>query len=227
MSAYPVLYEADYIEKRNRLTVFFRALLIIPHAIMSIFLGIAVTFTVIAAWFGMVFTGRYPEGLYEFNAGATRWLSRYSAYAYLQVDKFPPFGLADDPAYPVRVHFAGPLPAYSRLKAFFRIILAIPLMVIVYALSIALAFVTLAAWVVAVILGRMPRGLYDALDFCIAYTMKGYAYLALLTETYPPFSNENATLEGAGGSTALGAAPGAFAPPNAGLPPARPGGLEG
>lgn len=227
MSAYPVLYEADYIEKRSRLTVFFRALLVIPHAVLSVFIGIAATFTVIAAWFAVVFTGRYPQGLYDFNAGVTRWVSRYTAYAYLQVDKFPPFGFSDDPGYPVRVRFAGPLPAYSRLKAFFRCLLAIPLAVIVYAVSIALAFVVLAAWIVAVILGRMPRGLYDALDFCIAYTMKAYAYFALLTETYPPFSNENPQLERAGETVALGSATGAFAPPRSGLPAERPGGLEG
>ena len=208
MSAYPVLYEADYTEQRNRLTVFFRALLVIPHAFVACFVGIAVFFTVVAAWFAVVLTGRYPPALYEFNAGALRWLARLTAYGYLQVDKFPPFGFADDPAYPVHVHVAAPAPEYSRGKALLRILLAIPVMVIAYAMSLVLGVAVVAAWLIAVITGTMPKPLYDGLDFCIAYTMKAYAYIFLLTETYPPLSNTDPTLASQGGRDALTATPG-------------------
>lgn len=227
MSAYPVLYEADYIEQRNRLTVFFRAFLVIPHAIVACFVGIAVFFTVVAAWFALVLTGRYPAGLYAFNSGALRWLARLSAYGYLEVDAFPPFGFADDAAYPVRVQFADPAPKYSRGKALLRILLVIPVMLIAYAMSLVLGVVVIAAWLIAVITGSMPKPLHDVLDLCLAYTMKAYGYIFLLTETYPPLSNADPTLATQGGQDTLTAAPGGSAPPASVTPAQHPGGLEG
>ncbi len=226
MSAYPVTYEVDYIEKRSRLSVLFRLLLLIPHAIVAYVVVIALLFSAIARWFAVVVTGRYPEGLYTFNANAARWLARYSAYAYLQVDKYPPFGFEDYPEYPLRMRSAGPLPQYSRLKALFRLILGIPVAIIAYVVSIVLSVCTVAAWFVAVIVGKMPRGLHEALDFCLAYFAKAYAYFLLLTETYPPFSNENPTLEPAGTPGELAARPGGSAP-SVSTPSPRPGGLEG
>lgn len=227
MSSYPVLYEADYIEKRNRLTVFFRGLLIIPLVLVAYLVGLALFFTVIAAWFAVVITGRYPPGLYDFNANALRWLARVNAYGNLQVDKYPPFGFGAEPDYPARVTFAGPLPEYSRPKAFFRLLIAIPLLIIAYAMQLVYTVCAIAAWFVAVILGRLPKGIFDGLDLGLAYYTKSWAYLFLLTETYPPFTNEHATLEPVREPAALGTTPGAYAPPTSSLPAERPGGLEG
>lgn len=237
MSAYPVLYEAEYIEKRSRLSVFFRIFLLIPHAIVGIFLAMAVSFTAIAAWVVVSISGKYPAGLYSFNANLVRWGGRVSAFGYLQVDAFPPFGFDDDPNYPVRVQFAGPLAKYSRLKAFFRLIIAIPVIIVLYALQLVYQLCAFASWFVAVITGKLPRGLHDGLDLGLAYQTKIYAYLLLLTETYPPFSNEHPTLSSgeAGHSREL---EGVFAPPSgsSSAPPSqgsfappseRPGGLPG
>ncbi len=237
MSAYPVLYQAEYIEKRDRVSVLFRIFLIIPHVILGYLLAIAAFFTVFGAWIMVSLTGKYPQGLYDFNANLVRWVSRVSAFAYLEVDAFPPFGFDDDPAYPVRVQFAGPLPRYSRLKAFFRLIIGIPVIIVLYALSIVYQLCAFASWFVAIIMGRLPRGLHDGLDLGLAYQAKTYAFLFLLTETYPPFSNDNPTLSGtdAGGSLL---SEGVFAPPShdsfgspaqgSFAPPSeRPGGLGG
>ena len=95
-----------------------------------------------------------------------------------------------------------------RGKALLRILLAIPVMVIAYAMSLVLGVAVVAAWLIAVITGTMPKPLYDGLDFCIAYTMKAYAYIFLLTETYPPLSNTDPTLASQGGRDALTATPG-------------------
>ncbi len=237
MSAYPVLYQAEYIEERSRLSVFFRIFLIIPHVIVGYLLGIAAIFTGFAAWVVVSVSGKYPQGLYDFNANIVRWIGRLNAFAYLQVDAFPPFGFEDTADYPVRVQFAGPLPQYSRLKAFFRLIIGIPVMIVAYALQIVYAFCALAAWFVAVITGKLPKGLFDGLDLGLAYQTKTTAYLFLLTETYPPFSNENPELTEGGSGDNL-ALQGVFAPPNQSTPAPssqgsfappseRPGGLEG
>jgi hypothetical protein len=91
---YPVRYSAgEFPEKRNRLTVFFRLFMLIPHFIVLFFLGIAWWVTAIIAWFAILFTGSYPEGLYNFAVGYLRWSMRVEAYGYLMRDEYPPFSL--------------------------------------------------------------------------------------------------------------------------------------
>jgi Domain of unknown function (DUF4389) len=69
-------------------------LLAIPHYVVLLFLGIAAFFCVIAAWFAILFTGRYPRSLFDFVLGVQRWALRVAAYAFLLVtDEYPPFSL--------------------------------------------------------------------------------------------------------------------------------------
>ena len=112
---YPVRYQADYVERRSRLRTFFRWLLIIPHLIVAYVFGIAAVFSVLIAWFVLVFTARYPRGLYDFNSGMLRFFTRFNGYRWLVTDAFPPFGIAPDDNYPVRVHVDPPQERYSRL----------------------------------------------------------------------------------------------------------------
>ena len=78
---YPVTFKADYVEKRSRLTTFFRLLLAIPHIIFLYFYGLAAGVVVIIAWFALLFTGRYPQGMYDFVAGSLRYSTRVYGYA--------------------------------------------------------------------------------------------------------------------------------------------------
>lgn len=78
---------------RDRVTVFFRLILAIPHFVVLIFVLLAWCVTTIVAWFAILFTGTYPQGLYEFGVGALRWLLRVQAYMLLLVDEYPPFSL--------------------------------------------------------------------------------------------------------------------------------------
>src|ERR1700744_1376419 len=134
---YPVSYEADYKSEQNRATTFFRIILAIPWLIVAYVYEIAATFTVFFAWVAIVITGRYPEGLYKLNSGFVRYYVRPYAWAFLQPDEWPPFGIGDDPAYPVRVNVAPRAARQSRLSVFFRIILAIPMLIVAYAVNYA------------------------------------------------------------------------------------------
>jgi hypothetical protein len=195
--SYPVTFEVDYVERRNRLTAFFRLLLVIPVAIWLYILALVAYVVIVIAWFAIVINARYPRGLYDFVAGVTRMLARVTAYASLLTDPYPPFGLADDPAYPVRMEFAGPLERYSRLKTFFRPLLAIPIVILRYVMNLLLEVGAFAAWVVIVITGKLPRGLFDLMVLANSYTARSDAYLFLLTETYPPFQDEQTRAAGA------------------------------
>ena len=194
--AYPVSYVADYVEPRNRLTAFFRAILAIPIFIWVALYGIVAQIAVIIAWFVMVVTGRYPEGLYRFVAGFVEVEVQATAYTVLLAEPYPPFMPESKPDYPVQMHFAGPLPKYSRLKAFFRWLLAIPIVILRYVAQLLLEITAIAAWVVSVVLGRLPRGLFDPMVLANSYIARTDAYLFLLTETYPPFQDEQTRLAG-------------------------------
>jgi Domain of unknown function (DUF4389) len=187
---YPVSFEVDYVERRSRLTAFFRAILVIPLAIVLYVFGILATIAIVIAWFAIVISGRYPRGLYDFVAGFNRALARITAYGLLLADPYPPFGGGDDPSYPVRMSFEGPLERYSRLKTLFRVILAIPIVVLRYAINLLLEIGAVAAWFVIVVTGRLPRGLFDLMVLANSYTARSDAYLYLLTETYPPFQDD-------------------------------------
>ena len=76
---------------RSRLTVGFRLILIIPHMIVVGLLSIAWWVTSCVAWFAILITGNYPQGLYNFGVGVLRWFIRVEAYLLLLVDEYPPF----------------------------------------------------------------------------------------------------------------------------------------
>ena len=199
--SYPVTFEADYTEPRSRLSAFFRLILVIPVAIVLYVYAIVACFAILIAWFAIVFTARYPQGLYDFVAGYLRFLTRVTSYAALLCDPYPPFSGAPDDSYPVRMQFAGPLERYSRAKTLFRLILAIPLLFVRYVMGLLLEIGAVGAWVVIVFTGRMPRGLFDLMVLASSYTARSDAYLLLLSETYPPFQDEQTRAAGTAGPT--------------------------
>jgi hypothetical protein len=194
--SYPVTFEVDYIEQRSRLTAFFRLILAIPLAIWLYVYGILATIALVIAWFAIVIAGRYPKGLYDFLSGFNRCLARATGYVALLSDLYPPFGGSADPAYPIRMGFAGPLEHYSRLKTLFRFILAIPIVILRYVMNLLLQIGAVAAWFVIVLTGKMPRALFDVMVLANSYTARSDAYLFLLTETYPPFQDEQTRTAG-------------------------------
>jgi hypothetical protein len=193
---YPATFEADYVEERNRLTAFFRLLLAIPLAIWCYVYAIVASIVVVIAWFAIVVTGSYPESLYRFVSDYLRFVTRFTGYAALLCDPYPSFSGSDDPAYPIRMEFDR-LDGYSRLKTFFRIIIAIPLLIIRYIMGLLLEIGAVFAWFVILVTGKMPRGLFDLMVLANSYTARSDAYLLLLTETYPPFQDEQTRAAGA------------------------------
>ncbi len=193
---YPVQYEADFNPEPNRWTTFFRPILAIPWVIVAAFWGILFIFTHLFAWVAVVILGRYPDWLYEFNSGVVRYGVRTGAWIYLQTDEWPPFGLSDDPSYPIRVNFAPAAESQSRLKAFFRLILALPMLVVSYAINYMHLWVTVTAWLTIVFRGYQPEGVNNALTFVNCFYARLYGYVALLTEDYPPIGEEKANGSG-------------------------------
>lgn len=188
---YPVTYAADYPgDGRNRLTTFFRSIIAIPWLIVAMIYGFIASFAVLFAWFALVFTARYPEGLYNFIGGFLRFSSRVNAFILLATDEFPSFNGDEDPDYPVRVGVPEPKAEYSRVKAFFRIIVGIPVILLAYVQGLIASVIALIGWFAILFTGRISEGLFDPLRSALAYQTRANAYFYLLTEDWPPFSLE-------------------------------------
>jgi hypothetical protein len=90
---YPITVGFNYSKRLSRLTTFFRAIMIIPHAIVLWALGIAAGVIAFVAWWAILFTGKYPRWAFTYVAGYVRWYTRVGSYYLLLTDKYPPFSI--------------------------------------------------------------------------------------------------------------------------------------
>ncbi|MDQ5895415.1 MAG: hypothetical protein QG596_1676 [Actinomycetota bacterium] len=187
---YPVTYEADYLRERNRLTTFFRLIVAIPWLIVASIYVMAQLVVVIIAWFAIIILGRFPEGMYNFVGGILRFTERVNGFMYLQTDDWPPFGIGQVETYPIRVNFLPPAGRQSRLKAFFRLILVIPLAILSYAMSYALMAVAAISWLTIVFRGYQPAAIHNALAYLMGWNTRASAYMYLMRDEYPPVGDE-------------------------------------
>lgn len=216
---YPVTYAAENPgEGRNRLTVFFRYIIAIPWLIVAAVYGFVAFFAAVGAWFSIVFTGKYPEGLYNFNAGFLRLITRINGFFDLLTDEYPPFNGEEDPTYPVQVGVPPPKAEYDRLKTGLRFIFGIPVILLGYVQGIIAAVVSFIGWFAILFTGQLSDGLFNPLRSALAYSSRASAYFLLMTEDWPPFSLEEEATAGAqlppSTPPAAGPAEGAPAPPD-------------
>ena len=173
--------------RRTRLTVFFRLILAIPHFIWAALLGIVEALAVIANWFVTLFAGKSPQGLHNFLANYLRYATQIGAYCFLIADPYPGFLFLNMEEYPVDLEVAPP-EAQNRWTVLFRLILAIPAMLIAYVLRNLSSLLALFSWVMGVLTARVPEGIRNFSAFALRYETQTYAYIALLTSKYPNFN---------------------------------------
>jgi hypothetical protein len=171
--------------RRSRLTVFFRWLLAIPHWIWLSVWGVAAYVAAIVNWLATLVLGYSPDALHGFLARYLRYLTHVTAYTHLLADPFP--GFLGDPGYPVDVEIA-PAAPQNRLVTLFRLVLAIPALIVTYVLSLAMSLIGFLGWFVCLALGRLPEGMRNLGSYCLRYTQQTVAYsYFLLTDRYPSF----------------------------------------
>ena len=221
LSRQPV-FDMEYQQQQSRLTTFFRFITAIPGLFVLVLWSIALWITVPISWFALLFTGRYPRGLYDFNASFARYATYVYSYCYLATDRWPGFSGAPDIDYPVHLRLGEPLPEYNRMKVLFRIILAIPVYLIAYAMGIVAQIAAVIAWFAIVITGREPEGIYQMLRLGLSYQHRAMPYGLLLTEDWPEFTQEvdrRALEPQGGGALTSPTAPAPAAPEAAGQEP--------
>jgi len=171
--------------QRNRLTVFFRLILGIPHLIWLAVWGIVAALAVIANWFATLVKGQSPEGLHNFLATYLRYQTHVYAYVLLLADPFPGFG--GKPGYPIDIEIDPPRPQ-NRWTVGFRLILAIPAYIVSGILGYLNRALAVFSWFIALAMGSVPEGLRNFAAFALRYEQQTAAYSLLLTGRYPSFN---------------------------------------
>ena len=245
-ATYPVHVDATLEPGISRWLWLVKWLLAIPHFVVLFFLWIAFVVVSIAAFFAILFTGRYPRSLFEFNVGVLRWSWRVSYYTYgaLGTDRYPPFTLADVPDYPAHFDVDYPTNLSRGLVLVKWWLLAIPHYLVVgvfvgggtWALWQTtdnavgapglIGLLVLIAAIVLAFTGRYPQQIFDFVLGMNRWALRVAAYAGLMTDEYPPFRLDMGGHE-SGGTVIVGptpSAPAAAVPPT---PPARRGWTAG
>jgi len=184
--AFPVAFDVEYPDRLSRLLIFFKWLLVIPHFIVLYVLGLVTGLLTFIAWFAILFTGRYPRGMFNFVVGYYRWTYNISAYVYLLRDEYPPFSL-ESGGYPVTFEVQYP-ERLSRLLIFVKWLLVIPNVIVLYFVMIVWMVTTFIAWFAILFSGRYPKGLFDFSAGTLRWMARVNAYVLLLRDEYPPVS---------------------------------------
>jgi hypothetical protein len=169
-------------ERQNRWTVGFRVILAVPHLIWIALVSIAAFFVLIVGWFAALFTARLPSGIARFLFLVLRYHVRLLAYLYLMRDDYPPFALGDE-RYPVVVE-ANP-GTLNRAAVLFRLVLAVPVLVLVNWLTAGVTVALVVVWIIVLAKGRMPGILAQSLAAVLRFEARTYGYTMLLTSEYP------------------------------------------
>lgn len=211
---YPARLDAHLDPGVSRWLWLVKWVLVIPHVVVLAFLWIAVTVMTFVAGVAILFTGRYPRSIFDFNLGVMRWTWRVSFYATsaFGTDRYPPFSLRPDPTYPADFSVDYPERLSRGLVLVKWWLLAIPhyLVVAIFAGGWGLGWtggwraasggglIMLLALIAAVVLlvrGRYPEPLFDFVMGLNRWCYRVLAYAALMRDEYPPFRLDNGGLD--------------------------------
>jgi Domain of unknown function (DUF4389) len=209
---YPVHLTGELTEPLSRWLWLVKWFLAIPHYVVLAFLWLAFFITTLIAFFAILFTGRYPRGIFDFNVGVLRWNWRVAFYTFsaLGTDRYPPFSL-EAVGYPATLDVDYPERLSQGLVLVKSWLLAIPHLIIVGLLVGGIGWfaddagwggaawwvaplgggligiLTVIAGVVLLFTGRYPRDIFDLLIGLNRWVYRVYAYIGLMRDEYPPF----------------------------------------
>lgn len=208
--SYPVRLEGRLDPDLSRWQWLVKWLLAVPHYLVLLFLWVGFAVLTVVAFFAILFTGRYPRPIFEFNVGVMRWTWRVGFYAYsaLGTDRYPPFTLTGtdypagfDVAYPERLSRGLALVKWWLLAIPHYLIIGLFTSGVVWTSAELegtgngvteiggglIGILVLIAAVALAFTGRYPQGLFDLVMGLNRWVYRVLAYAALMRDEYPPF----------------------------------------
>ena len=185
---YPARFDVEYSERLSHWKVLVKWLLAFPHLIIVYLLQLVASLMVLVAFFAVLFTKKWPRGMFDFMVQIQRWTLNVATYAFtLMRDEYPPFG-GEEGEYPLsfQVDYDENL---SRWMIFVKWLLVLPHLIILTFLAVAAWVVLIIAWFAILFTGRYPRGMFDFVVGTLRWWIRVQAYAHwLMTDRYPPFS---------------------------------------
>ena len=197
---YPLSFKGQLSEPLSRWLWLVKWFLLIPHYIVLVFLWIAFAVAWVIALFTILFTGKYPRGLFDFNLGVLCWTWRISFYSYsaLGTDKYPPFTLKAG-GYPADLEVTYPEKLSQGLVLVKWWLLAIPQYIVISIFQGGwgwrfwgglVSMLAIFAGVAVLFKGKYPKSIFDFVMRMNRWTYRVMIYVSLMTDRYPPFSLE-------------------------------------
>lgn len=214
---------ADEPHVRARASAIFRPILAIPHVIALYLFGIVAAVCVVGAWFAIVFTGRFPTGLYNVLTKYNRYSTAVTGYIYLLYDKFPPF-FSPDPGteFDADLRMPPPMASYSRAKTAFRILWMLPIAALSYGLGLLVGMGAVLSWLSIMFTGRQSPRFREAVLVGLSYQARLGAYSSLQTEDWPSLLEAHARVVMPDRTVPAGATTPSAVPPPPPSPPVSP-----
>jgi hypothetical protein len=185
---YPVRFDVEYPERLSRWKIFVKWILAIPHFIIVALLVSVAGILEFIAFFAVLFTKKWPRGLFDFTVQIYRWAANVYAYDPLLLrDEYPPFS-GEAGQYPVTIEIEYD-ENLSRWQIFVKWLLAIPHVIVLAFLGLAAFVAVVIAFFAILFTGRYPRSLFDFVVGTVRWWFRVQAYAFwFMTDRYPPFS---------------------------------------
>ena len=191
--SYPATLTYDPPEKIANWRPLVQWLLAIPHLIIVSVLRYVAEVVAVISWFIILFTGRLPAGIANFQVMYLRYQARAVTYAGFLEEEYPPFAFdmaeSDPGDYPrIRVDVRTELEDRNRLTVGFRLILVIPQLIVLFILALAAFIVFVISFFAVLFTGKWPEGLRMFVINVFQYGVRVESYLFLVVDEYPPFA---------------------------------------
>ena len=191
MPAYPVRLDLDAPNKIARWRPFVHFIMAIPHFFISQALQTLSGVVTVIAFFAILFTKRYPEGLFKIAAMSSRYGWRVMSFAFYLREAYPPFEFSSEPEDPGTdpARFSIEYPQeLSRWLPFVKIFLVIPHLFVMFFLGVGMVVVWFLSFFAVLFTGRYPEGMRNYVVGVMRWGHRVGAYVGLMTDRYPPFS---------------------------------------
>lgn len=190
--AHPLRFSVERPEKSSRLLnglLIIKVILAIPHFLILYALSLVESVIIFVAFFAILFTKKFPRGLFDFAVNVMRWQANVYAYVGMLRDEYPPFSW-EPGKYPLTLEVDYP-EQLSRFGPLYKWLLVIPNVIVLLVFTLIAYVLWFVAWLAIIFTGKFPPGMHSFITGVYRWNLRANAYaFYLMRDEYPPFSTK-------------------------------------